>query len=159
MIQALQHILNNATKRIIFTSSSPKIFCAGGDVKNIYLDPNTGIEFFGREFSLLNDINTSALPTLVIINGMTLGGGVGLAMTCKYRVATETTQWAMPETLIGMIPDVGASFYLNQLRGPGLGLYLGLTGERMNGADCFLSGAATHFVSSERIGDLVQELW
>lgn len=86
-----------------------------------------------------------------------MGGGVGLSVHGQYRVATETTLFAMPETAIGLFPDVGGSYFLPRLNGK-LGLYLGLTGHRLRGLDVKLAGIATHYVSSSRLPELTDSL-
>lgn len=122
-------------------------------------------EFFQQEYATDAYIAKMKKPIVTIMHGNTLGGGVGLSVHAPFRIATETTKIAMPEvrlasrpgatadpeqTAIGLFPDVGATFFLSRLDGQ-LGLYLGLTGDRVTGAGAFLSGLATHFVPSERL--------
>src|SRR6202008_87186 len=82
--------------------------------------------------------------------GITMGGGVGISCPCKYRIATERTLFAMPETSIGLFPDVGAGRYLSRLRGR-IAQFLALTGARLDGAECVALGLATHYIHSERL--------
>ncbi|XP_076295788.1 3-hydroxyisobutyryl-CoA hydrolase [Lasioglossum baleicum] len=149
-------------KLVIIEGAGEKAFCAGGDVKSIVLgvkenNKELGETFFKEEYMLDHLIGTYKIPYVALINGITMGGGVGLSVHGKYRVATEKTLFAMPETAIGLFPDVGGSYFLPRLNGK-LGLYLGLTGERLKGMDVLLAGIATHFVASESISELKQDL-
>lgn len=149
-------------KLVIIEGAGEKAFCAGGDVKSIVLavkenNKELGETFFREEYTLNNLIGTYKIPYVALINGITMGGGVGLSVHGKYRVATEKTLFAMPETAIGLFPDVGGSYFLPRLNGK-LGLYLGLTGERLKGMDVLFAGIATHFVASESISELKQDL-
>ncbi|XP_012142603.1 3-hydroxyisobutyryl-CoA hydrolase isoform X2 [Megachile rotundata] len=149
-------------KLVIVESASEKAFCAGGDVKGIAValqenNNKLGEAFFRKEYTLNYLIGTYKLPYIAAINGITMGGGVGLSIHGKYRIATEKTFFAMPETAIGLYPDVGGSYFLPRLEGK-LGLYLGLTGDRLKGADVLFAGIATHFVPSEKLSDLRQDL-
>jgi enoyl-CoA hydratase len=84
------------------------------------------------------------------MDGITMGGGVGISQPCRYRIATENTRFAMPETAIGLFPDVGGGWYLSRLPGR-LGQFVALTGARLDGAECFYLGLATHFLPSDRL--------
>ncbi|KAG8907992.1 hypothetical protein FRB99_001158 [Tulasnella sp. 403] len=161
---------------LIIGTGNGRTFCAGGDVKGKLSDaiiarlsitpivtniaqgkPELGIQFFKEEFELDFALALLKTPYVAILDGITFGGGVGLAINAMFRVATENTVFAMPETRIGYIPDVGASFFLPRLDGS-LGTYLGLTGERLRGREVFESGVATHYVSSHRIPSLLERL-
>ncbi|XP_072743158.1 3-hydroxyisobutyryl-CoA hydrolase, mitochondrial [Anoplolepis gracilipes] len=166
MVQKIYPILKeweSLKKLVIIEGAGEKAFCAGGDVKSLVLalnEPkgnNLGAEFFRKEYTLNYLIGTYSKPYIAIINGITMGGGVGLSVHGKYRVATEKTLFAMPETAIGLFPDVGGSYFLSRLKGK-LGLYLGLTGHRLKGVDVLLAGIATHFVPSEKLADLKRDL-
>ena len=110
-----------------------KSFCAGGDVISLVTkSPLAAEEFFRTEYTLNHLIGTYSIPYVAFISGITMGGGVGISVHGKYRVATEKTLFAMPETAIGLYPDVGGSHFLPRLRGK-LGMYLGLTGQRLKG--------------------------
>ena len=87
-----------------------------------------------------------------------MGAGAALSSSCKVRIATDSTRWAMPETALGYFPDIGASYFLNQIPIKGLGLYLALTGDQLNGVDCYLARIATHFVHESFIQDLEEDL-
>ncbi|PWA02756.1 hypothetical protein BB558_001095 [Smittium angustum] len=145
---------SESCNNIVIKSSNPKFYCAGGDVvsaaKKAAEKDSSVINYFRDEYSLNHALATVKKPTVAIISGVTMGGGVGISIHAPFRVATENTLLAMPETLIGFFPDVGASFYLPRL-GFELGTYLGLTGYRLKGRDAFYAGFATHYVPLERI--------
>lgn len=148
---------------IIKAAPGSKAFCAGGDVKAIALTQGKESElrdaFFREEYRLNNLIGSLTVPYVALVDGITMGGGVGLSVHGTFRVATERTVFAMPETAIGFFPDVGGSYVLPRLPGK-LGLYLGLTGQRMIGWDVLKGRIATHFASSQRMehieGDLMR---
>ena len=126
-------------------------FCAGGDIR-LLADSGAGEgsaarAFFHAEYRLNHRLFTYAKPTIALMDGITMGGGVGIALPCRYRIATENTKLAMPETAIGLFPDVGGGWYLSRLPGR-IGQYLALTGARLNGAECTAFGLATHYLSS-----------
>jgi enoyl-CoA hydratase/carnithine racemase len=147
-----------------------KAFCAGGDVKTVWLElqdlrsrkgapgaaaigtGSTGLvhsDFFRVEYEMNYLLGTSKVPQVSLWDGIVMGGGVGISALGKYRVATDKTLFAMPETAIGLFPDVGSSFWLPMLEPRGFGLYMGLTGVRLRAADLLHAGIATHFVTSE----------
>ncbi len=114
-----------------------KAFCAGGDVRSIVEsknDPNNTLsrDFFREEYQLNHLISTLDIPYIALIDGITMGGGVGLSVHGYYRVSTEKTLFAMPETAIGFVPEVGGTYFLPRLKGK-LGLFLALTGYRLKG--------------------------
>ncbi|MEN2976287.1 enoyl-CoA hydratase/isomerase family protein [Tistrella bauzanensis] len=137
-------------------------FCAGGDVRALWderEDPTSTLaaEFFGEEYTLNREIFRFPKPYVSLIDGVVMGGGVGLSVHGRWRVATENTLFAMPETAIGMLPDVGGTYILPRL--PGLsGTYLALTGARLKAADCLALGIATHFVPAARLDALTTAL-
>ena len=136
-------------------------FCAGGDIRMLAdsgaADGVAARAFFYTEYRLNHALFTCPKPTVAFMDGITMGGGVGLSLPCRYRVATENTRFAMPETGIGLFPDVGAGWYLSRLPGR-MGQYLALTGHRLNGADCLQLGLATHYLLSGRLPDVKQWL-
>ncbi|XP_032512939.1 3-hydroxyisobutyryl-CoA hydrolase, mitochondrial [Danaus plexippus] len=142
----------NSKQLVIIKGAGDKAFCAGGDVKAA-IDREEGPRFFFTEYNTNYLIGKYKIPYIAIINGITMGGGMGLSVHGRYRVATEKTLIAMPETKIGLFPDVGGSFFLPRLP-VNLGLYLGLTGDRLKGKDVVKAGIATHFVSSKRLYEL-----
>ncbi|XP_015190627.1 PREDICTED: 3-hydroxyisobutyryl-CoA hydrolase, mitochondrial-like isoform X2 [Polistes dominula] len=166
MVQKIYPVLKeweSTRKFVIIEGTGNKAFCAGGDVKAIINSLNEpsgsllGENFFRDEYTLNHLIGTYKKPYIAIIHGITMGGGVGLSVHGKYRIATENTLFAMPETAIGLFPDVGGSYFLSRLKGK-LGLYLGLTGHRLQGIDVLHAGIATHFIPSERLQDLKDDL-
>lgn len=132
-------------------------FCAGGDVvmlaKSGAGDGAEARAFFFDEYRLNHLLFTYAKPTVAFMDGITMGGGVGISQPCRYRIATENTRFAMPETAIGLFPDVGGGWYLSRLPGR-VGQYLALTGARLDGAECLALGLATHYVPSLALDDL-----
>ncbi|ORZ19549.1 ClpP/crotonase-like domain-containing protein [Absidia repens] len=149
--------------KIIVIKSEPGVaFCAGGDVKAVVDYASEGkhekaAEFFKEEYQLDHMISTLETPYVSIMDGVTMGGGVGLSVHAPFRIATENTLFAMPETKIGFFPDVGGSFFLSRLDGH-LGVYLGLTGKRLKAADVLYAGVATHYVPSSRLPALEARL-
>ncbi|XP_050343738.1 3-hydroxyisobutyryl-CoA hydrolase, mitochondrial [Nymphalis io] len=142
----------NSKNLVIIKGAGEKAFCAGGDVK-LAIDRVEGPRFFHTEYNVNYLIGKYKIPYIAFINGITMGGGLGLSVHGRYRVATEKTMIAMPETKIGLFPDVGGSYFLPRLQ-VNLGLYLGLTGDRLKGKDVVKAGIATHFVSSKRLYEL-----
>ncbi|KAL0577803.1 3-hydroxyisobutyryl-CoA hydrolase [Marasmius crinis-equi] len=115
------------------------------------------IQFFKSEFELDYILAALAKPYIAIMDGITMGGGVGLSMPAAFRVATEKTVFAMPETKIGYCPDVGASFFLSRLDGE-MGAYLALTGDTLKGRAVFEHGFATHFIPSRRVSNVLESV-
>lgn len=144
---------------VVIRGAGEKAFCAGGDVRAIVEAGPTpeSKAFFREEYKLNALIGYYKKPYIAIIDGITMGGGVGLSVHGKYRVATERTMFAMPETAIGLFPDVGGGHFLPRMTGK-LGLYLGLTGFRLKGQDVKKAGVATHFVSSSKVEELEKAL-
>ncbi|RHZ71436.1 hypothetical protein Glove_258g41 [Diversispora epigaea] len=149
-------------KVIILKAAGDTAFCAGGDVKRVILDEENGkheeaVKFFEEEYQLNHLIATINKPFVSIMNGITMGGGVGLSVHGPFRIATEKTVFAMPEAKIGFFPDVGGSFFLPRLDGQ-IGTYLALTGFQLKGLDVFYAGIATHYVPSNRLAFLEERL-
>lgn len=133
-------------------------FCAGGDInllRESALNDGgvSGRKFFHDEYQLNHQMFTYAKPIVAFMDGVTMGGGVGIAMPCKYRVATENTRFAMPETGIGLFPDVGGGWYLSRIGGR-LGQFLALTGARLDGAEAYWTGLATHYLPHDILDDI-----
>ncbi|XP_061580513.1 3-hydroxyisobutyryl-CoA hydrolase, mitochondrial [Cololabis saira] len=152
---------DNETDLVIIKGTGGKAFCAGGDIRAVTEAGKAGDslaqDFFHDEYILNNAIGKCRKPYIAIIDGITMGGGVGLSVHGRFRVATEKTLFAMPETAIGLFPDVGGGHFLPRLRGK-LGMFLALTGFRLKGRDVQRAGVATHFVESKKIPDLEKEL-
>lgn len=149
---------------IIIGGAGPKAFCAGGDVAAIAQLNTSGPEgpaasqaYFGLEYQLDHLIATYPKPYIAYMDGITMGGGVGLSVHAPIRIATERTLFAMPETTIGFFPDVGGSFFLPRLEGK-IGTYLALTSERLKGVNAFYAGVATHYIDSSSLSSLTARL-
>lgn len=129
-------------------------FCAGGDIRMLAESgAKDGVEarqFFRTEYQMNYRLFGYAKPIVVFMDGITMGGGVGLSLPARFRVATENTRFAMPETGIGLFPDVGAGWYLSRLPGR-VGQFLALTGHRLDGAEAHALGLATHYIPSEAL--------
>ncbi len=146
-----------AVELVLIDHSGERGFCAGGDIRMLAEsgagDGAEARRFFFTEYRLNELLSRYPKPVVTVMDGVTMGGGVGLAMPSRYRVATERTSFAMPETGIGLFPDVGGGWHLPRLPGE-TGLWLALTGARIRGADCLALRIATHFVESARVEDL-----
>jgi enoyl-CoA hydratase len=145
-------------KCVIIDHAEGRGFCAGGDIsflrESAVNDGGvSGRKFFHDEYQLNHLLFTYPKPVVAFMDGITMGGGVGISQPAKYRVATEHTRFAMPETGIGLFPDVGGGWYLSRLEGR-VGQYLALTGARINGAECEALGLATHYLSSDTTGEV-----
>jgi enoyl-CoA hydratase len=142
---------------VILDHADGRGFCAGGDVAMVRRSAledggAAGRAFFFAEYRINHLLFTYPKPVIAFMDGVTMGGGVGLALPCRYRVATENTLFAMPEGAIGLFPDVGAGWYLPRLPGR-IGQFLALTGARLDGAECLWAGLATHYLPSEHLDD------
>jgi 3-hydroxyisobutyryl-CoA hydrolase len=149
---------------VVIKGAGPKAFCAGGDVTSLAQDNTQGEEgqarstdYFGLEYKLDHLIATYSKPYVAFMDGITMGGGVGLSIHAPIRIATERTLFAMPETTIGFFPDVGASFFLPRMAG-GVGTYLALTSEKLKGVNVFYAGVATHYIHSTSLPELERRL-
>uniref|UniRef100_UPI003AB08B1A 3-hydroxyisobutyryl-CoA hydrolase, mitochondrial isoform X1 n=1 Tax=Centroberyx gerrardi TaxID=166262 RepID=UPI003AB08B1A len=152
---------DDETDLVIIKGAGGKAFCAGGDIRVVTEAGKVGDplaqDFFHEEYLLNNVIGNYKKPYIALIDGITMGGGVGLSVHGRFRVATEKTLFAMPETAIGLFPDVGGGYFLPRLQGK-LGLFLALTGFRLKGRDVQRAGVASHFVESQKIPALEKEL-
>ncbi|TDZ19348.1 3-hydroxyisobutyryl-CoA hydrolase [Colletotrichum orbiculare MAFF 240422] len=149
---------------VVMKGSGDKAFCAGGDVAELAKwnqEHENGwkrsADYFALEYKLDHYIATYTKPYVAFMDGITMGGGVGLSVHAPFRVATERTVFAMPETTIGFFADVGASFFLPKMPGA-VGTYLALTSERLKGANVFYSGVATHYLHSTSLPQLESRL-
>ncbi|CAH8561385.1 unnamed protein product [Schistosoma mattheei] len=140
---------------VVIEGSGEKAFCAGGDVRFIASAVQKGSivaqEFFRKEYQLNHLIGVMTKPYIAILNGITMGGGAGISVHGRYRIATEKTVFAMPETMIGFFPDVGGGYFLPRLPHPGLGLFLALTGYKLSSMNTVWAGIATHFIHSKDV--------
>lgn len=147
---------NPNIKCVILSSCSEKVFCAGGDIVSVYKSLSSGqkdtdlavskniAEFYRTEYQMLYFIRQMQTPVIAVAAGLVMGGGAGLWSACHYRISTSTTKFAMPETKIGLFPDVGASYFLQNLSMP-LAQFVALTGAKLNGAELLETGLASHF--------------
>jgi enoyl-CoA hydratase len=147
---------------VVIDSASDRAFCAGGDIRAIREHALAGradeVErFFAEEYALNAEIAEFPKPYVALIDGICMGGGIGVSVHGSIRVTTEHGVFAMPETAIGFFPDIGATYVLPRLPGE-LGMYLGLTGQRLTGADAVHAGLATHFVPRARLPALREAL-
>lgn len=142
---------------VVIEGAGEKAFCAGGDIRALHDwgragDPSA-LAFWREEYRLNTFIKRYPKPFIALMDGINMGGGVGLSVHGSHRVATERLTFAMPETGIGLFPDVGGTFFLP--RAPGeTGLYLALTGARLKAADAIYAGIADSYVPSERLETL-----
>jgi len=153
----------------VLSGTGDKALCAGGDIK-VLLGGGDGSDtsrraqedFFREEYMLDSQLAemTKEIPLVAFMDGITMGGGVGVSINASFRVATEHCVFAMPETGIGFFPDVGGSYFL--ANGPklkaGLGMFLGLTGARLKGKEAVAAGVATHFVRRGNVEPLTKAL-
>lgn len=150
-----------AISAVVIRGMGEKAFCAGGDVRRLYDEGTSGgtypRRFYRDEYRLNWRIKTFPKPYIAILDGIVMGGGVGVSLHGSHRIVSENVLFAMPETGIGLFPDVGGSFFLPRCPGQ-IGLYLGLTGARLKAADCMYAGLATSFVPRNRLNDLVAAL-
>lgn len=172
MIECMQDVLadwhmDDSLKAILISSSaesSRPAFCVGGDVKSVYQDAVSGgkeglsSKFFREEYKVNYAIRTWDRPQISLWDGVVMGGGAGISIHGAYRVSTENTLFAMPETAIGFFPDVGSMWWMSHMLMPGMARYLALTGARLNAPDLLYSGLATHYVPSARLEELQDAL-
>jgi enoyl-CoA hydratase len=152
---------DDSVKAVVFDHADGRGFCAGGDIRMLAEsgkgDGNEARAFFHTEYRMNHRLFTYPKPTVTIMDGITMGGGVGIALPCTYRVATENTRFAMPETGIGLFPDVGGGWYLPRLPGK-VGTFLALTGARLDGAECLAVGLATHYIVAADLAEALTAL-
>ncbi|TRD11826.1 enoyl-CoA hydratase/isomerase family protein [Erythrobacter insulae] len=149
---------DDSIEAVIIDHHEGRGFCAGGDIaflRDSALNDGgvSGRKFFHDEYQLNHQLFTYAKPVVAFMDGITMGGGVGISQPAKFRVATENTRFAMPETGIGLFPDVGGGWYLSRIGGR-LGQFLALTGARLDGAETLWTGLATHYVPSNLLEDI-----
>ena len=166
LTQAMDHAMTEAllawrddaaVQAVIIDHSEGRGFCAGGDIaflRNSALNDGgvSGRQFFYEEYQLNHLLMTYPKPVVAFMDGITMGGGVGISQPAALRVATENTRFAMPETGIGLFPDVGGGWHLSRLEGR-IGQFLALTGARLDGAECLWTGLATHYLPSEALAE------
>jgi enoyl-CoA hydratase len=153
---------DDGVQAVVLDHSEGRGFCAGGDVaflRNSALTDNgvSGLKFFYEEYQLNDLMFGYDKPIVAFMDGITMGGGVGISQPARFRVATENTRFAMPETGIGLFPDVGGGWYLSRLSGR-MGRFLALTGARFDGAECLWTGLATHYLPSEALPEAKERI-
>jgi len=161
----LQWEKNESVGAVVIGTDS-KAFCAGGDVAQVYRDglaegkgSAAQLDFFAEEYAFNRLLATSTKPTVALLDGIVMGGGAGVSVHGDFRVATERSLFAMPETAIGLFPDVGASHFLPRLAaGPAVGAYVALTGARLGWREMLSAGLATHALPSSRLPALLAHL-
>lgn len=148
-------------KAVMVKGEGERAFCAGGDIRWLHDtakdDPAYASEFFREEYRNNSLIYHYPKPYVALIDGIVMGGGVGLSVHGDFRVAGDATLFAMPETGIGLFPDVGGGHFMPRLH-DGLGLYYALTGARAKAADCMAAGVATHYVAADKYSELQNAL-
>jgi enoyl-CoA hydratase/carnithine racemase len=152
---------DDAVKAVVIQGAGERAFCAGGDIRSLYESGKAGtpyaLDFYRDEYILNAAIKHFPKPYIALIQGIVMGGGVGVSVHGSHRVAGETTTFAMPETGIGLFPDVGGSYFLPRCPGQ-IGMYLGLTGARLRTTDSLYAGVVTHFVPMAKWPGLIDAL-
>ena len=148
-------------RAVVIRGAGPRAFCAGGDIQAIYsrrhMDRTPLRRFYRDEYRLNAEIKVFPKPYLALLDGIVMGGGAGVSMHGSHRIVTEDVVFAMPETAIGLFPDVGATYVLPRCLGE-IGMYLGLTGARLGAADTLYCGIGTAFVAARRADSLIDNL-
>ncbi|MEM6617098.1 MAG: enoyl-CoA hydratase/isomerase family protein [Pseudomonadota bacterium] len=148
-------------KHVIIKAVEGRAFCAGGDIRALYdwgrEDQPRALQFYRDEYTLNALIKRYPKPFTALIDGFVMGGGVGISLHGRYRIATENILFAMPETGIGLFPDVGGTYFLPRMPGE-IGLYLGLTGHRLKRDDALFTGVATHTVAHDQLAVMFEQL-
>jgi len=153
----LEWAKDDAIDLVMIDHAEGRGFCAGGDIRALAEsaagDGSAARAFFRQEYRLNHLLFTYAKPTIAFMDGITMGGGVGLSQPCAFRIVTDRTSYAMPETGIGLFTDVGAGRYLSRMPGR-IGQYAGLTGARLSGAECLALSLGSHYVAGEDVDRL-----
>lgn len=152
---------DSSIKYVLIKAQGEKAFCAGGDIRALHdwgkNNEDEAIGFYREEYTLNQYIKRYPKPYISLVNGIVMGGGVGLSVHGSHRIAGENYSFAMPETGIGLFPDVGGSFFLSRLKYEA-GTYLALTGSRIKAADAIFLKTATNFVKSENFSSIINDL-
>jgi enoyl-CoA hydratase/carnithine racemase len=159
MVRSLQKHLHRwaqdaDVQAVVLRGEGPKGFCAGGDIRSLHDSYKAGerlhLDFFVEEYALDLCIHRYRKPVMVLMDGFTLGGGMGLAQGCDLRIVTERSRLGMPEVGIGYFPDVGGSYFLPRMPGE-LGIYLGVSGTQIKAADALYCGLADWYLDSDKL--------
>ena len=162
MVRSIAQQLNNWAVdenivAVVLRANGDKAFCAGGDIRELYSNAKAGNDlnetFFNEEYALDQHIHAYPKPFIALIDGLTLGGGMGLVQGASFRIVTEKARLGMPEVSIGFFPDVGGSYFLSQLPGE-TGTYMGVSGNPVGAADALQLGLADWFLYAEQISEL-----
>ncbi len=150
---------DDSIRCVVINSVPGRAFCAGGDIRAAWKTAKEkgsaeAVRFLWHEYRMNWRIAEFPKPYIALLDGITMGGGAGLSVHGRYRVVTENTTFAMPETGIGFFPDVGGSYFLSRMP-RAIGRYLGLTGTTINAGDCMATGIGTHFIPSDRLASLM----
>ena len=156
---------NDAIALVVIRAAGDKGFCAGGDLRDIYealqSSETAGIEtarsYFGREYRLDYSLYRFPKPVICIAHGITMGGGLGILSACRYRLVTPDVRLATPEAAIGFFPEAGGSWFLNRLP-EGIGLFMGLSGARLNATDALRLGLADRMIPAQATDSLLDQL-
>ena len=153
---------DKSVKAVLVKGEGERAFCAGGDIRWLFdeakKDPKGACGFFHEEYRNNAAIYHFTKPYVALIDGIVMGGGVGVSVHGDFRVAGDNTMFAMPETGIGLFPDVGGGHFMPRLH-DGLGLYYALTGARAKAADCMAAGIATHYTPTDKLPELEETLY
>jgi enoyl-CoA hydratase/carnithine racemase len=148
---------DDRVRAILIKGTGEKAFCAGGDVRSIYEMYRVGdpdhLNFFAEEYAMDHYVHRYPKPIVALMDGIVMGGGMGIAQGAAQRIATDRTRMAMPETTIGLFPDVGASYFLSRLDGA-LGVYLGITGKELRAPDILEAGLADRYLDAQSLVQL-----
>lgn len=170
MVKALGELLkkwehDDSIHAVLVRGAGEKAFCAGGDVRYIYdsfqADSTEHLQFFSDEYQLDHYIHRYPKPYIALMDGIVMGGGMGISQGAKFRIVTDRTRMATPETAIGLFPDVGASYFLSRLEGA-LGIYLGITGTSIKAPDILYVGLGDLYLDTysvvaldDRLNDII----
>ncbi|HHX34137.1 MAG TPA: enoyl-CoA hydratase/isomerase family protein, partial [Gammaproteobacteria bacterium] len=162
MVRSIQQQLSDwaaddTVVAVVLRANGDKAFCAGGDIRELYNNAKQGNSlndtFFSEEYALDQYIHAYPKPVIALIDGLVLGGGMGLVQGASFRIVTEKARLGMPEVSIGFFPDVGGSYFLSRLPGE-VGTYMGVTGNPVGAADALQVGLADWFLHEEQISEL-----
>jgi enoyl-CoA hydratase len=152
---------DSAVKSVVIRGAGERAFCAGGDIRALYESGKAGtpyaLDFYRDEYLLDTAVKRFSKPYISLLHGIVMGGGVGVSVNGAQRVADESAVFAMPETGIGLFPDVGGSYFLPRCPGE-IGMYLGLTGARLKTADMLYAGVANYFLPAAKTETLIERL-
>ncbi|TAH36570.1 MAG: enoyl-CoA hydratase/isomerase family protein [Alphaproteobacteria bacterium] len=166
MIQSIHEALDEWSRdpnivAVLIEGAGTRAFCSGGDIRLMHTkrgDFAFGYEIFRSEYTLNHKIHEYPKPYIAIMNGVTMGGGIGISVYGSHRIVVDSTKFAMPECAIGLFPDIGASWFLQKAPGK-IGIYHGLIGTPMNAADALYSGMATHYLTAEELHHFKHKLF